>query len=85
MNSIVVLLNAVKGSNIKVNITMNNGINDRDEADEANHRSHLDAAHAEDFVVENRLVATCSTHKNEAKNNNQHSYCQDYEVGLVES
>lgn len=29
MNSIVVLLNAVKGSNIKVNITMNNGINDR--------------------------------------------------------
>ena len=29
MNSIRVLLNAVKGSNLKVSITMNNGINDR--------------------------------------------------------
>ena len=29
MNSIIVLLNAVKGSNIKVSITMNNGLTDR--------------------------------------------------------
>lgn len=62
-----------------------NRIDDGDEAEEANHRSYLHTAHAEDVVVEHRLVAATTTHKDETKNDNQHAHRNEDEVGLVES
>lgn len=62
-----------------------NGINDGYKAYEANDGSHLDAPCTEDVAVEHRLIATATTHKDKTKNDNQHSYCYEDKVGLVES
>lgn len=62
-----------------------NSINDGYEAYETNDGSYLDASCAEDVAVEHRLVAATTTHKDKTKNDDQHSYCNEDEVGLVES
>ena len=60
------------------------GIYNRDEAEEAHYGCHLNAAHAEDIVVENGLVASATAHKYKTKDYNQHSDSHQNEVDLTE-
>lgn len=79
----------INHSNINLRILIirftDNRIDDGDKAEEAKHRRYLHTAHAEDVVVEHRLVAATTTHKDETKNDNQHAHRNKDEVGLVES